>query len=178
MILNIHFTKLTEPSEEIAATFTRWENDPAVIPLIRLNKDQDALEKRKITTLEILTERLKDHQIFLIHLDDQFVGEVNFMIDPAILYKKEPGTAWIGIDIGEKDARGRGVGSAAMQYVEQQIRLDGYNRIELGVFEFNHKAIKLYQRSKYNEIGRLDDFTYWQGKMWQDIRMEKYLHNP
>jgi hypothetical protein len=29
----------------------------------------------------------------------------------------------------------------------------------------------------YREIGRIDDFTYWQGKMWQDIRMEKYLQS-
>ncbi len=173
--MNLNFTKLKEPSEEIAATFTRWENDPALIPFMRLNKNQDALEKRKTITIESLNERLKDHQIFLIHLDGQLVGEVNFMVDPAILYKKESGTAWIGIDIGEEAARGRGVGSAAMLYVEQQIQLDGHKRIELGVFEFNHNAIRLYQKSGYTEIGRLDDFTYWQGKMWQDVRMEKYL---
>lgn len=175
--MNFHFTKLVEPSEEIAATFTRWENDPAVIPFLRVNKDQDALEKRKIITVESLAERLKDHQIFLIHLNDKLVGEVNFMIDPAILYKKETGTAWIGINIGEEAARGMGVGSAALLYLEQQIHLAGYKRIELGVFEFNRNAIKLYQKSGYTEIGRLDDFTYWQGKMWQDVRMEKYLHD-
>ena len=27
----------------------------------------------------------------------------------------------------------------------------------------------------YKEIGRIDDFTYWDGKMWTDIRMEKIL---
>lgn len=48
-------------------------------------------------------------------------------------------------------------------------------RIELGVFEFNTNALKLYQKLGYKEINRTEDFTYWNGKMWHDIRMEKYL---
>jgi len=48
-------------------------------------------------------------------------------------------------------------------------------RIELDVFEFNTQAIKLYRKLGYKEIARIPDFTYWQGKVWQDIRMEKYL---
>ena len=47
--------------------------------------------------------------------------------------------------------------------------------MELGVFEFNTRALKLYQKLGYTEIARIDAFTYWEGKMWQDIRMEKYL---
>ena len=34
---------------------------------------------------------------------------------------------------------------------------------------------KLYQKAGYQEICRIPDFTFWQGKMWQDIRMEKYV---
>jgi hypothetical protein len=45
----------------------------------------------------------------------------------------------------------------------------------LGVFEFNTSAIKLYQKAGYREIVRLPDFTHWQDKMWQDIRMKKYV---
>ena len=62
-----------------------------------------------------------------------------------------------------------------MRYLEGQIREQGLKRIELGVFEFNASAIKLYKKMGYQEIGRIDDFTYWHEKMWQDIRMEKYL---
>jgi RimJ/RimL family protein N-acetyltransferase len=55
------------------------------------------------------------------------------------------------------------------------IKKESYNRIELGVFEFNTVAIGLYKKMGYNEIGRIEDFTYWNGKMWQDIRMEKII---
>ena len=110
-----------------------------------------------------------------IYLDDQLVGEMNYMVDPPHLYKKEPGTAWIGITIGDAAAQGKGVGRAAMQFLEEQIRAQGLKRIELGVFEFNTRAHHLYQKLGYQEIGRVAAFTYWDDKMWADIRMEKYL---
>lgn len=62
-----------------------------------------------------------------------------------------------------------------MQYLEEQIKRHGLKRIELGVFEFNINVRKLYQKLAYLEIGRIDNFTYWQDRMWQDIRMEKYI---
>jgi RimJ/RimL family protein N-acetyltransferase len=173
--MNIAFSKLTQPTAEIAECFTRWENDPALIPFMRPNQNQEDLDKREIITVESMIERLTHHHTYLIHLDDQPVGEINYTVDPAHLYKKESGTAWVGITIGEEAGRGKGLGYLAMQYLEEQIKLAGYRRIELGVFEFNQNAIRLYQKSGYSEIGRINNFTYWQGKMWQDIRMEKYI---
>jgi RimJ/RimL family protein N-acetyltransferase len=173
--MNVTFSQLTQPTIEIAESFTRWENDPRLIPFMRPNQNQQDLEKIETITVESLTERLTHHHTYLIHLDGQRVGEINYTVDPAHLYKKERGTAWVGINIGEEVGRGKGLGHFAMQYLEEQIKLAGHKRIELGVFEFNQNAIKLYQKSGYVEIGRINDFTYWQGKMWQDIRMEKYI---
>ena len=58
---------------------------------------------------------------------------------------------------------------------EEEIKKHGLHRVELGVFEFNTQAQKLYRKLGYEEIGRIEKFTYWQDKMWMDIRMEKYL---
>ena len=173
--MDIKFSPLNEPTTEIAECFQRWENDAALIPFIRPNKDKAALEIRETVTAEELKQRLEHHQIYLIYLNDQLVGEMDYQIDPRHLFKKEPGTAWIGIIIGEEVARGKGIGYLALQYLEEQIKLHGLKRIELGVFEFNKQAIKLYRRLGYQEIARIEDYSYWQDKMWQDIRMEKYL---
>ncbi len=173
--MNIGFKKLSTPVPKVASTFNKWANDPLLIPVIRPNRNKEELEKAASVTVETLTERLKHIPIFLIYVDGKLVGEMNFHIDPGHLYKKESGTAWIGIVIGEASARGQGVGTQALCYLEEQIQSQGLKRIELGVFEFNANAIKLYRKMGYKEIGRIDDFTYWQGKMWQDIRMEKYF---
>jgi len=173
--MNITFTRLSLPTPQIAAAFNKWENDPFLIPFLRPNPTRAALQKRDTVTPEALERRLQHGEIYLIYNGDELIGEINYQADPKHLYKKEPGTAWIGIAIGEESARGQGVGRLALTYLEGQIVAQGFQRIELGVFEFNTNAIKLYQRMGYKEIGRIQDYTYWQDRLWQDIRMEKYL---
>lgn len=173
--MDIQFRKLTEPSPEIAECISKWENDPALIPFSRPNKDKAALEAREIVTVETLKQRLEHHHIYLIYLEGQLIGEMDYQVDPQHLFQKEAGTAWIGIVIGEEFARGKGIGVLALQYLENEIKKHNLHRIELGVFEFNTNAIHLYKKAGYQEIGRIPGFTYWQDKMWQDIRMEKYV---
>ncbi len=96
-------------------------------------------------------------------------------MNPGHLMKKEKKTSWIGLIIGEKEYWGRGVAKIAMDYIEKKSRRLGAVRIELGTFEFNHRAHVFYKKCGFMEIGRLKRFTYWNGKYWDDIRMEKYL---
>ena len=173
--MDVTFKKLIKPEVEILEHLNRWENDPVLIPLIRPNPNKHSLERKEILTMQDLNERLVHNRTFLIYLGDQLIGEMDYQIDPKHLYKRDPGTAWIGIILGEEIARGKGIGQRALQHLEEDIRGQGLRRIELGVFEFNTTARKLYQKAGYVEIGRIPDFTYWNDKMWQDIRMEKYL---
>ncbi|KYD11503.1 MULTISPECIES: GNAT family N-acetyltransferase [Heyndrickxia] len=173
--MTLQFMKLIKPTETIVKALNKWENDPALIPLIRPNKNKLELECRENLTIDDLTRRLENHHIYLIYLDEQLIGEINYMVDPNHLYKKVPGTAWIGITIGESVGRGKGIGYKAIQFLEEQIKTQGLKRIELGVFEFNNQAHSLYQRMGYKEIGRIENFTYWKDKLWGDIRMEKYV---
>ncbi len=173
--MDIQFQELIKPTTAIVEHLNKWENDPALIPLIRPNKDKDDLERRHIFTIKDLEKRLEHHHAYLIYLQNQLIGEMDYQVDPPYLYKKETGTAWIGIIIGEEIGRGKGIGYLALKYLESEIKSQGFKRIELGVFEFNTSAIKLYEKLGYKEIGRISDFTYWKDKMWQDIRMEKYI---
>ncbi|APC47597.1 GNAT family N-acetyltransferase [Virgibacillus halodenitrificans] len=173
--MGINFIKLTKPSPAIVDVFNRWENDPDLVYLTRPNQDQSELERQEPLTLEALENRLKHQYIYLIYDNDYLIGEMNYMIDPSHLYRKVPGTGWLGITIGESDGRGKGIGYTAIQYLEKQMKAQGLKRIELGVFEFNKAGQKLYQRLGYKQIGLIKDFTYYQGSMWSDIRMEKYL---
>lgn len=171
----VRFEELLEPTLLIAQAFDRWENDPQLVPFIRPNRTKEELEARNPVTVTSLRESLKTLHLYLIYRGAQLVGQMSYQVDPPFLLKKVENTAWIGIIIGESEARGQGIGKRALTYLEHQVEAHGLARIELGVFEFNEQAIGLYRKLGYQEIGRLDAFTYWQGRMWQDIRMEKYL---
>ena len=174
--MSFRFTKLTDPiPSEVYSAFTKWENDPALVHLTRPNHSQTDIDKESEVDYFELDARLSYQMTYLIYLDGQLVGEMNYQKDPRHLYKKESPTAWISITIGEESARGKGIGAQAMQFLEEEIKKENFKRIELGVFEFNTPAQKLYQKMGYIEIGRIPKFTFWQGKMWTDIRMEKIL---
>ncbi|WP_173917728.1 GNAT family N-acetyltransferase [Halobacillus sp. Marseille-Q1614] len=175
--MKTQFIELTQPTPSLADMFNKWENDSEMVPLTRPNLNKADLERQWKVTADEIKERLHYQNIYLIYVDGRLVGEMNYMVDPDHLYKKDPGTAWIGITIGEPEGRGKGIGYAAIRYLEEQITRMGLKRIELGVFEFNKQAFNLYKRLGYEEITRIPEFTYWQGKMWADIRMEKYLGN-
>ncbi len=171
----VEFKRLVEIVPEVVEAFDRWENDGELVPFVRPNRCQGDLDRRERVTFEQLEARVRKHHIFLIYCAGHLVGEMSFQIDPHQMYRKVPGSAWIGITIGESAARGKGIGAIAMAWLETQIAQMGLKRIELGVFEFNHPAISLYRKLGYTEIGRIPDFTYFQDRMWQDIRMEKQL---
>ena len=173
--MSITFEKLTEPTGEIAESYNKWENDPSLIPMIRPNKDKEAAEKRYTVTAENLQKRLQNHEVFLIYVEGLLVGEMNYMVNPGHLFDKKHDTAWIGITIGESIGRGKGVGYEAMLFLEKEIAARGLKRIELGVFEYNEQAQKLYKKLGYREIARIPDFTFKDGSLWADIRMEKFL---
>jgi RimJ/RimL family protein N-acetyltransferase len=169
----IRFEALGEITQEVIDAFSKWEDDPALVYLNRPNKDQTDLERKSVLTHDELAKRKEHETIYLIVDGEKLIGAMDYKIDPHYLYKQEKGTAWVGITIGEETARGKGIGLMAMQFLEDEIRKAGYKRIELGVFEFNEIAHKLYKKAGYLDIGRIPDFTFWQGKMWGDIRMEK-----
>ncbi|MCA0972276.1 GNAT family N-acetyltransferase [Halobacillus litoralis] len=173
--MSVEFIPMNEAEAEHAEAFQRWENDAEITPLTRPHHTKEDLERRHTVTVDDLKKRLENHQYYLIMVDGKLVGEMNYMIDPPHLYRHQEGTAWIGITIGEKTGRGQGVGAKAIAFLEKEIQNHGLSRIELGVFEYNERAHRLYERLGYKEIGRIQEFTYWDGKKWADIRMEKLL---
>lgn len=173
--MTLHIKKLTHPNTDILNALNKWDQHPDLIPFIRPNRNREELEQSRNMDIAELKDRLESHHIFLIYLENKLVGEMNYMIDPPHLYKKVKGTAWLGITIGDPGARGKGIGYESICYLEKEIKDQGLVRIELGVFEFNNQAYKLYRQMGYQEIARIPDFTYWNDQMWSDIRMEKIL---
>lgn len=63
--------------------------------------------------------------------------------------------AIVGIFIGEKDRWGKGYGQEAMRLLlDYAFNLLNLHNITLGVFSFNERAIRCYQRLGFRKIGR------------------------
>lgn len=103
------------------------------------------------------------------------VGFCSVEIDPPKKRFPNTRTAWLDLIIGEKTARGKGFGRRVLHHLESGARSMGARFAEVGVFEFNEIAYHLYESSGYVKFERLSDATWWNGRMWSDIRMFKSI---
>lgn len=62
-----------------------------------------------------------------------------------------------------------------MIWCEELAKEKNCKRVEIGVFEFNTVARKLYESMGYVEFTRTPNFTWWDSELRTDIRLEKYL---
>lgn len=156
----------------------KWYSDPKIRHFCFPHGDA-ASYRKKIEQEPIYQKFLRkltgQYRFYMIAWNGQLIGEFSVELGGGHLQKHRPKSAWIGVVIGEENARGIGLGQRIMRKVEEVASEMGALRIELGVFEFNKAAIALYTKLGYREFARLPHKTYWRGRMWSSLCMEKRL---
>ena len=174
--MNITFREVKKDSIDDFILIAKWSNDDSIKHFLIPNFTGDDLPYLSPEELyNTALNRPEPYYQYLILDENIPIGELSIEKYPPQLHKKIKNTGWIGITIGEEKYRGHGIGKLAIQFMEDKCRDLKLTRIELGVFAFNHNAVKLYKSMGYKEFGIIKDFTYYQGKWHNDIRMEKYL---
>lgn len=174
--MEIKFKQITLNKEEDFYLIEGWDNNEEIKYHIRPNFNEGEIPF--ITAKEIKDAFKSDNnkKSYMIICDGKKVGYISIDRNFSHLYNNtHEETSWIGICIGEKAYRGKGIGEVAMTYLEKVSKKLKAKRIELGVFSYNEKAIKLYKKMGYKVIGEVDNFVYYEGRWHKDIRMEKYI---
>lgn len=149
-----------------ATRVRRWMADPAVIKFTVVVPGPEYGPLLPYTTEEAdiyLETLVRDpaRKSWAIELDGAHVGNIGLKD-----YAPERPEAECFIELGEKSARGKGVGTRAMVLLLDvafaTLRLE---RIRLGVFEFNRPAIKLYRALGFVDDGRYG-WHYADGRFW------------
>ncbi|UOQ92165.1 GNAT family N-acetyltransferase [Halobacillus shinanisalinarum] len=163
----IHFRKVTEDD---AAIYHRWRNDPEVMENTSPNLDVYTFEETEEFIRSITASY--DSKCYMIELNDK-----NTPIDIVSLIHTdyENRNAECIIDIGDKDYWGNGFGQEAMQlllhYSFSEVNL---HKVYLKVFSFNYRAIKLYERLGFVKEGELKEHLFRNGR-WYGITLMAIL---
>ena len=149
-----------------AARVRRWMADPTVIKftVVVPGPEYGPLLPYTAEEADIYLETLvrdPSRKSYAIEVDGEHVGNVGLKD-----YAPDRKEAECFIELGEKTARGRGVGTRAMvmllQTAFETLRLE---RVRLGVFEFNRPAIKLYRALGFVDDGRYG-WHFAEGRFW------------
>lgn len=173
--MGISLKKLEEYKLEDFELMAKWENHEEVKPFISVNSKEEELPDISGEFLMDKSKANKNKSIYFVIEDSKPIGVVTIIDKFPLLTYKDDKTAWISICIGENQNRGKGIGKDAMRLLENQCKELGYETIELGVFSMNHRAIGLYKSLGYEEICINPNITYFNGKWYDDIRMQKNI---
>ncbi|HEY3414213.1 MAG TPA: GNAT family protein [Armatimonadota bacterium] len=82
-------------------------------------------------------------------------------------------TGNFGICIGEADCRGKGYGTEATRLMlDFAFTAHGIHNVILTVFEFNHGAIRCYEKAGFKEFGRRRQCLFMGGRLWDMVYMD------
>lgn len=106
--------------------------------------------------------------------DDKLIGFLNMWVN---LPHRE---MWVGLGIGERDYWNKGYGTDMMllclQYAFTELNV---YRVSLGLFEYNPRALKSYQKAGFRLEGRTRGDAMREGKridsLWMGILREEWI---
>lgn len=152
--------------EEDLPKLKQWINDPEVKRFLAAYMPFNDLAER--SWFERISKST-DEMILGIALmsDDRLIGVTGFhQIHP------KDHRATFGISIGEKSSWNKGYGFEATRLMTD-IGFDTLNlhRIELQVYDFNERAIRVYEKAGWVREGASRERHYHNGRFWDVINM-------
>ncbi len=166
-----------EEPEAFAKASARWQRDTEYIRLL----DSDPVflysEKQFKDWVEKRFENSgpERHQFTVRTLaEDKLIGFFGLYVDPI------HGDGMVGLGIGERDFWSKGYGTDMMNVCLRYAFLElGLERVSLGVFEYNPRAVRSYEKAGFRLEGRTRQDAHREGKrydsLWMGILREEWL---
>lgn len=173
--MNIKIVELEKYNIETFEMIASWSNDPDIKEYLTPRLSEEELKEVTGEMLMSSVSKKTSEKIYMVLDEKKPIG--NYTIESGFerLMSNHEKTAWISILIGDKDYWGKGISKIIMNHLENECRAMGFEYIELGVFEFNERARKLYTSMGYEKLGTIPDLIYHNGQWMKDIRMIKKI---
>lgn len=149
-----------------ASRFVKWLNDPEVNKFLFVRGITLAKEKKYI--LERIKGKVKNTLHFCI---DTIEGVHIGATDLGNIQTRNKNASF-GIMIGDKNYWGQGYGEeAARLLIDYGFKKLKLHRIELDVYSYNPRAIKLYEKLGFKKEAIKREHNFYNGKFYDTITM-------
>ena len=158
--------RLTAVNKEDLPTIASWYEDSV---FSRMFDATPAIPKSRVDLEQWLEGRQREKYDFLFAIrpldNERLIGYIEL---DGILWPHQNG--WLSIGLGDKESWGQGNGREAMElilnFTFHELNL---HRIQLTVFSYNDRAIKLYKRLGFKQEGVYREHILRDGKRFDMI---------
>lgn len=149
----------------------KWKNDEEVFKYLGGGYRPTSISQQK-NWIEKLVENTSENQRYMILSEEKekigFIG----LYGISAIHR----TADLGIYIGEKDYRGKGIATRAFKALEKYAKeYLNVRKIKLEVVKENEPAVKLYQKLDFYICGEYKQERYIKGEYKDVVLMEKFI---
>jgi len=153
--------------ETDAEAVTRWQRDAEFLRLVDSEPAVPRSASQNKADMEARLARENNFSFVIRTLaDDRPIGFVGLWVQWI------HSDAWMGIGLGEREYWGKGYGADAvrviLRYGFAELNL---HRISLGVFEYNPRAIRAYEKAGFVREGRTRQDARRDGRHWDSFWM-------
>jgi RimJ/RimL family protein N-acetyltransferase len=154
--------------EELAPLLNRWDRDSLRIRL--LDSDPSIIFSAKARK-EWIEKQIEKETYFGFSIrtlaDDRVVGEIGLGG-----LRWNCGDTFVGIGLGDRADWNKGYGTDAMRAILRYAFLElNLHRVTLGVFEYNPRAMRAYEKAGFRVEGRIRGELNRDGRRWDSILM-------
>jgi RimJ/RimL family protein N-acetyltransferase len=157
-------------ANELGKAFSRWDRDSEFVRYLNSGVARPVSKKQeeKWTEKDLNEQSLNQHFFSIRNLaDDRLLGIVDLYIN------NWPGRdAFVGLGIGEREFWCKGYGTDLMKLILRygftEVNL---NRVTLTVFEYNPRAIRVYEKVGFRHEGRMRKLLNKEGMRWDMLYM-------
>ena len=170
-ILKGKFVRLSAfDPEEMSKAMPRWYRNSEYLRMLNMYSRPMLSPKAAIKWMEEeVGEMSVASYYFSIRTlaDDKLIGELS--LDVVDWSGRD---SFVGLGIGEPEYWSKGYGTDVMnvllEYAFMELNL---RRVSLGVFEYNPRAIRSYEKAGFRHEGRLRKSLNREGKRWDNLYM-------
>jgi RimJ/RimL family protein N-acetyltransferase len=156
--------------EEMSKAFTRWNRDSEYTRLLMMSAQPLSSAKAIQKWMEKEIEGVSPTNFFFTirALDEnKLLGGLGLNVISWAARE-----SFIAIFIGEREYWGKGCGTDAMNIVLRYAFTElNLQRVSLGVFEYNPRAIRSYEKVGFQHEGRMRKYLNHEGKRWDLLYM-------
>ncbi len=168
-LLQGELVRLTmEDPETMAPLYSRWFADSEYVRL----QDWDPARRFSVKNFQRRIEKYQESgesfNFFIRTLDgDRIIGDIG--IDDINWSHRD---CDVGIGLGEREVWGRGYGTDAMRVILRYAFTElNMHRVSLGVFEYNQRGIRSYEKAGFIHEGRQRKYLLKEGRRWDVVYM-------
>jgi len=156
--------------EEMSKVFPRWNQNSEYIRLLNASARPMQSSKAELKWMEKEAEEISPAGYYFsirTLAEDKLIGEIG--LDVINWSGRD---AFVGLGIGETEYWSKGYGtdvmSVLLRFAFMEINL---RRVTLGVFEYNPRAIRSYEKAGFRHEGRLRRLLSREGRRWDNLFM-------